>query len=63
MIPAALHELIEWELDIAYNAGYQAGLTAAGPIVDHAIAEACQGATPTAIDVVRRLVATWDRRR
>lgn len=57
-----LHELVEHELGVAYEAGYQAGMAAAGRAVNNAIADACHGIPATAEQVVARLVRTWDRK-
>lgn len=43
------------------RAGYLAGLDAASRAVNNALAEVCQGIPYPAAEVVRRLVANWDR--
>lgn len=54
--PDTWHQQAEWENEVHYSLGFDAGLEYARRIVDAGIEEACAGVMPTAKAVVDRLV-------
>jgi hypothetical protein len=71
MLPDTWHQQIEWEVAVAWDLGFAAGVEHAGNAVDAAIREAVDpgpAVDPGAVrvgqsakDVVGRLVRNWDR--
>lgn len=60
-LPDAVHEQIEWEIELAEARGFAAGVEYARAIMDAGIVEAVAGVTLPAKAVVRQLVRALDR--